>query len=265
MAKPSRYRALLVDMDGVLWRGQEPIEENLQVLRTLDLPMVFLTNNSTTTRARYLERLRALGLQVPETHVLTSGYAAALWLKRRGITRTFVIGEEGITAELQALEIAFEVRPEAVLQEGYQPEAVVVGLDRSLSYHKLWAGQRSILQGALFVATNTDATYPTETGPAPGAGTVVSALQTACGREPHIVIGKPQPQMFRLALEILKAEPDQVLMIGDRWDTDIVGARKLKIPALLVLTGVTSAEEVPQGTDGVTVVKNLAEWLRTPS
>ncbi len=262
---PSRYRALLVDMDGVLWRGQEPIAENLEVLRNLDLPMVFLTNNSTTSRARYLERLHALGLPVPETHVLTSGYAAALWLKRRGILKTFVIGEEGITRELEHLGIRHETRPEVVLEEGYQPEAVVVGLDRHLSYRKLWAGQRSILQGALFVATNTDATYPTETGPAPGAGAVVSALQTACGREPHIVIGKPQPQMYRLALEILKAEPAQVLMIGDRWDTDIVGARKLGIPALLVLTGVTTAEEVPQGTDGVTVVQSLKEWLQSPS
>ncbi len=263
--KPSRYRALLVDMDGVLWRGQEPIEENLKVLRALDLPMVFLTNNSTTTRARYLERLRALGLEVPETHVLTSGYAAALWLKRRGILKTFVIGEEGITQELELLGIRYETDSDAVLQRGYQPEAVVVGLDRRLSYAKLWAGQRSIQKGALFVATNTDATFPTETGPAPGAGAVVSALQTAAGREPHIVIGKPQPQMFRLALEILKVEPEQALMIGDRWDTDIVGARRLKIPALLVLTGVTSADEVPASTEGVTVVQNLSRWLQSPA
>ncbi len=263
--KPSRYRALLVDMDGVLWRGREPIEENLRALRSLNLPMVFLTNNSTTSRARYLERLHALGLKVPETHVLTSGYAAALWLKRRGILQTFVIGEEGITQELQGLQIHYETDPEVVLEGRYQPEAVVVGLDRGVSYRKLWAGQRCILNGALFVATNTDATYPTETGPAPGAGAMVSALQTATGREPHVVIGKPQPQMFRLALEILKVEPEQALVIGDRWDTDIVGARRLKIPALLVLTGVTSADEVPQGTDGVTVVKDLTTWLQQAS
>ncbi len=261
MKPPIQYRALLVDMDGVLWRGHTPIPDNVEVLKSLLLPKVFLTNNSTRARVQYRDRIRELGIEVDLGHILTSSYAAALWLKKRGFQKVFAVGEEGLVEELTAAGIEVHTDPDWILVRDAQPEAVVVGTDHHVTYRKIWAAQRAILQGAIFVATNLDATYPVESGVAPGAGTIVAAVQTASGREPHAVMGKPHPTLYTLALEILGVQPHEALMIGDRWDTDIIGARKLGIPALWVLTGVTQDVETRPQDPGVQVARTLREWV----
>ncbi len=262
---PIPCRALLVDMDGVLWRGHTPIPENIEVLKEWSLPKVFLTNNSTKGRARYRDRIRALGIEVDLDHILTSSYAAARWLQKRGYRQAFVVGEEGLVEELEAQGIEVHTDPRWILEEGHRPEAVVVGTDHGLTYEKIWAAQRAITEGAIFVATNSDATYPVESGLAPGAGTILAAVQTAAGRAPHVIMGKPSPILFTQALEILGVRPEEALMIGDRWDTDIVGARKLGIPALWVLTGITQKVEQPPDDPHIYIARTLRDWITQPS
>jgi len=247
------YDALIVDVDGVVWRDGEPIPENVEALRRLireGARIVFLTNNSTKSRRLYAEKLsQAINARISVDSIVNSGYSAAAWLARtRGPTRVLPIGEEGLIDEL--------------VGAGHTPltshdwplaEAVVVGLDRNLSYRKLAAAHKAILRGALFVATNQDNAYPVPGGTEPGAGSLVALLSTSTGRRPDFDAGKPGEWILRLALEAA-GSPRRPLIVGDRLDTDIEMARRAGVPGLLVRTGVhRDAGPGP----GYTVVDNL--------
>ena len=236
-----RYRLLLVDLDGVVWRGGRLIEENIAWLRRareMGAEVVFVTNNSTRSRRLYAERLTGvMGYRVETRDVVTSGYAVARLVRERsGPSRVLVLGEEGLVEELAAqghlvLNISDPVRCPV--------DYVVVGLDRMLSYQKLRAAHEAVKRcGARIAASNTDNVIPVERGDAPGAGAVLAALTASTGAEPALVAGKPEPYMYRLVLEERGVDPSEALAIGDRCDTDIEAARRAGVDSVLVLTGV---------------------------
>lgn len=238
-------QALIIDMDGVLWRGRQPlpgVADFFDLLSENSIRFLLATNNATATRESYVERLSAMGIAVKREQVLTSSAATAQWLQDqlpRG-SRVLVVGEEGLVRALTT--VGFEVinDPHA---NGREPvAAVLVGLDRKFTYDKLRAASRAIRAGARFIATNADLTYPAEEGLVPGAGSLVAAIRAASSVTPTI-IGKPYRPMFDAALELLQTPPAQTAMLGDRLDTDIEGAHNAGLKTILVLTGVSTAEE----------------------
>lgn len=255
-----RYRLLLVDLDGVVWRGSRLLRENIEWLRRargLGASIVFVSNNSTRSRRVYSERLtRIMGFNVGIEDVVTSGYAVARWLRENnGPSRILVVGEEGLVEELlQQGHWVLSIGDGARCPVDY----VVVGLDRNLTYARLRAAHRAIRQcGAHLVAANDDASVPVENGDEPGAGAVLAALERSTGVRALFVAGKPNPYMYELVLKQRNIEPGHALVIGDRCDTDIAAAEKLGIDSVLVLTGV--AGERGERCEATYVVATLAD------
>lgn len=242
---PENLSAFIFDLDGVIWRGQTPIDgavEAVNALRAAGKTCLYCTNNSRLAQAQFGERLRAIGLQLEDADVMNSSAAAAFYLQSQfenGFT-VFAIGEEGMKTELA--RVGATVLTDAAAEARAEAEVVVVGIDRFFTYDKLRLAQRFILNGARFIATNPDSTFPTENGLVPGAGSLVAAVQTASGKSP-LVIGKPQPTMVRLCLERFNLDPDTTVMIGDRLDTDIACGHRGGIRSILVNTGVHNAAD----------------------
>jgi len=235
-----RYDGYLVDLDGVLWAGSKVFPEAVEAvnrLHSMGKAVVFLTNNSTRSRSQYVQRLRSVGVDwATEGDVVNSGYATSRYLvERYGRLSVFPVGDTGLCVELVLQGHSLVSQADCWTAE---VDAVVVGMDPSLTYSKLGAAAEAIRRGALFVATNPDKTFPTERGLMPGAGTMLAALEAASAREPEINVGKPHRPIFEIALQALSVGSDRVLVIGDRLDTDIAGARAVGLDSALVLTGV---------------------------
>lgn len=238
----SRFSAVLMDMDGVLYRGHMPlpgVSELLALFERRDIAYACVTNNSTLTPAQYEAKLASMGIRMPAARVITSSVATRRYLERllpRG-TPAYYIGMEGLH--------------EALFGDGYfvyderHPQVVVSGLDSEATYAKLKLATLAIRAGARFVGTNPDASLPTDEGLVPGAGSLQALLRAATDVEP-VVIGKPAPAMFQTAIDLLGADPLRTLTIGDRLDTDIAGAKAAGLAAALVLTGVTTPELLAQ-------------------
>jgi HAD superfamily hydrolase (TIGR01457 family) len=234
-----RYDAFLFDLDGVLYRGADPIPgapEAVAALREAGRGIAFMTNNSARTPAAVAERLASAGVPASPEEVVTSAEPTARLLVARGCRSAFVVGEEGIREALGAAGIELrDGEPEAV-------DAVVVGWDRSADYAKLRTASILVERGAAFVGTNGDASFPAADGTRwPGAGALLAVIATTTGAEPEIV-GKPNPPMFETALE--HAGGGRPLVVGDRLDTDVAGAASLGWDSLLVLTGISSREDL---------------------
>jgi 4-nitrophenyl phosphatase len=251
-------RVVLFDMDGVLYRGQTVlpgVHELLDFCAQHEIRTACITNNATRTQQQYAEKLAGLGLPIPGEHVLTSALATGYYLRQhypRG-TRVCALGMEGLHDALFG-DAYFVSDTEA-------PDLVVQGADFALTYEKLRVGCLALRSGARFIATNPDRTFPSEEGLLPGAGSQVAMLQAASGVEP-LFVGKPQPTMFRVALDMLDSPPEVVLMVGDRLDTDIAGARSAGLASVLALTGVTRRDEIdgsPHPPD--LVVEDMRELL----
>jgi len=235
---------IIFDMDGVIYRGNEPIKgakEVIEFLKSKKIPFIFLTNNSTKNARMYKEKLEKMGIKVEENQIVTSGYATARYLEKhfeKG--NVFVIGGKGLLEEIKAIDwpvISLEEAKEKWREINY----VVVGLDPQLTYEKLKYGCLAIRNGAHFIGTNPDTTYPSEEGILPGAGAIIAALKTATEKEP-LIIGKPNEPVFEVVKEKLNA--DEIWVVGDRLDTDIVFAKKINAKAIMVLTGVNTLEDV---------------------
>lgn len=232
---------LVSDMDGVLWRGPSPLPGVAQLLGWLrgeGIPFALATNNSSREPREYVKRLAEMGAAIDAERIVTSALAAADWLLRTrgpGIG-VHALGGSGLKAALEAagMRLLAEGRPD-------QAEVVAAGIDFDLTYRKLAAAARQISGGAAFVGTNGDVTYPSEDGLLPGAGSILAALQACTGVAPF-VIGKPGPAIFEMALRRLGTPAERTVMVGDRLDTDIVGARRAGLRTILVLTGIDSAE-----------------------
>lgn len=256
--------AFLLDMDGVLYVGEKPIEgaqETIQKLRNQGKKLAFLTNNSTRTRKGYLEKLSRIGLEINHEEIMTSAYATALRLTNCGNgKKCYVIGEEGLKDELK--NAGFEIMTR---ENSEKASFVVVGMDRNLTYEKIWGGLSAILAGADFIATNPDPTYCTENGLAPGAGASVGALSAAAEREPSEVIGKPSTYMIEMLVEELDVSPEKTAIVGDRIDTDVLAGKKAGLTTILVLTGVNLEKDLEKIEDADKkpdyVLKSIAELL----
>jgi 4-nitrophenyl phosphatase len=239
----SALRGLLIDLDGVVFTGREPIPGSgdfLAEARRRGVKFLLVTNNSTTSPELVAERLRGMRIEVTPPEILTSAQAAAAYVRARAGrgARVRIVGEAGLQ---QAVE---EVGMVVVTNGMGRADWVIAGLDREFTYEKLTGATRAIMAGAQFVATNADALLPIEGGQVvPGAGTIVAAIQTATSMPP-IVVGKPEPGLFEHGLRRLGGlRPDQVAMIGDRLDTDVVGGRRAGLHTILVLSGVTTPAE----------------------
>lgn len=246
---------LIIDMDGVLWHGNKAMPglgDFFQLLRTKKLPFVLATNNASLTQQQYIEKLSSMNIEVEAKEILTSSMATVSYLCEHlpaDKKRVFVIGEDGLKQPLLendfVLTDLYEVdQPEKGIT-GRTADIVVSGLDRTLTWDKLATATLNINAGAAFYATNSDSTLPTELGEVMGNGGVLAALESVTGVKP-ISIGKPEPILYEQALKILGTTKDTTIAIGDRLNTDILGAVNAGIRSVLVLTGVSSAEDVKQ-------------------
>lgn len=231
----ANIHALLIDLDGVLWVGEQTLPGVADFFAFLDAHSIryILVSNNATRRAAYtVERLKRIGVDMPPQRVLTSAEATPRWLatKMPELRRVYVIGENALCETLSEANI------QPVTENA---DAVVVGLDRQLTYAKLERATLEIRRGAKFIATNTDRTLPTERGLTPGAGAIVAALVAATDVQP-LVIGKPGRPMFDIALEMAGTAPQETAMLGDRLDTDIDGAAAVGLTTIMVLTGVST-------------------------
>lgn len=240
-------RAVILDMDGVIWLDADilpGVPDFFVWLCERGIPYAMATNNSSKAVAEYRTRLNNLGIPIGDEHILTSGVVTADELARTypPDTPIYVIGSDSLVRLLA--ERGYPVDPD-------QAQVVVVGLDVTLTYEKLLIAGQRILGGAEFIGTNGDLTLPVPSGLAPGNGSIIAALQAMTGRTARLM-GKPEPAMFRAAINRLGVTPLQTLMIGDRLDTDILGAQQAGLRTALVLTGVSRAEEIgPITPDGV--------------
>jgi 4-nitrophenyl phosphatase len=235
-------RAFVIDMDGVLWQGERPMPglgEFFQTLRERQLRFVLATNNASQTPEQYVAKLAGLGVDVQRDEVLTSAQATALYLRQQSPngSRVFAIGEDGVQQALA--EQGFSLG--GLYEVGAQ--YVVCGMDRGLSWDKLATATLNIRAGAGFVGTNPDLTLPTERGVTHGNGAILAALQAATGVAP-VVIGKPEPIMYQQAMARLGVDPAVTAAIGDRLETDILGAVRAGIRSVLVLSGIATRDQL---------------------
>jgi len=250
-ALPDRVRLVIFDLDGVIYRGLEPIEgarELVAALHAAGVAVRFATNNSMVERAGYVTRLRGLGITTSVDEIVTSTSATVEHLRRHApqVRSVLAIGADGMEAELRVAGLSVLMAGDPSLADHVGGpldgafDAVIVGLDPAVDYKRLAVAMRAILDGARFIATNADSRYPTATGFLPGAGSIVAALAAATGAPPE-VIGKPSPAMFRAILEASNVPPAEAIVIGDNPDADVAGARRAGCAAILVLTGVADA------------------------
>lgn len=230
---------LIIDMDGVLYRGDEAVpgaKEFFAFLRTHPIGFILATNNSTRTAQQCVDKLARIGIEVALSEILTSSQATAMYLETLAPpgTRVYVIGEEG-------LETAMRERGYIISGDG--AEFVVVGMDRRLTYEKLKTATLLIRQGARFIGSNPDKTLPTEEGFIPGAGAMLAALEASTGLSPTI-IGKPERILFELAVAKLGSSKEDTAIIGDRLDTDVLGGYNAGLTTILVLSGATTRQDV---------------------
>ncbi|MHB8596045.1 MAG: HAD-IIA family hydrolase [Ktedonobacteraceae bacterium] len=228
----------LTDMDGVILRGTTLIPgaaEFIQRLQMKEIPFLILTNNSLYTQRDLQMRLSYMGLDVPAEAIFTSALATAQFLHdQRPGGRAFAIGESGLTTALH--DIGYVLTDQ-------EPEYVVLGETVSYSFDRIARAIRFVLAGARFIATNPDVMGPGEGGIVPATGAVAALISAATGVKPYY-IGKPNPLMMRTALRTLNAHSEDSVMIGDRMDTDMVAGIESGLRTILVLTGVTSREQV---------------------
>ncbi|MET0805861.1 MAG: HAD-IIA family hydrolase [Lacisediminihabitans sp.] len=238
MSERGEIECWLTDMDGVLVHENHPLpgaSDLLQQWRDQGKPYLVLTNNSIFTPRDLSARLKASGLDVPEDRIWTSALATADFLaSQMPGGSAFVIGEAGITTALH--EAGF-------IMTDTDPDYVVVGETRNYSFEAITRAIRLIGAGARFIVTNPDATGPSSEGPLPATGAVAALITKATGKEPYVV-GKPNPMMFRSAMNKIGAHSENTGMIGDRMDTDIVAGIEAGLHTILVLTGISDQAEI---------------------
>jgi NagD protein len=231
-------QGFLIDMDGVIYRGSELIAgaaRFVNMLRQSDTPFLFLTNNSQRTRRDVATRLRRMGIQAEERHVFTCAMATARFLAQQKPNGTaYVIGEGGLLHALHTNGYSIV---------DHDPDYVVVGEGRAITFEMFETAVRMIQKGAKLVATNLDPNCPTQQGMRPGCGAIVALLETATGRKAFSV-GKPSPVMMRAARKELGLSADETIMIGDTMETDILGGVQMGYRTILVLSGSTRKEDV---------------------
>jgi HAD superfamily hydrolase (TIGR01450 family) len=233
------YDAALLDLDGVVYLGPDPIPQAAAAVataRAAGMRTAFVTNNASRRPAAVAQHLSQLGIPAQPADVVTSGQAAVRWLAERLVPgdKVLVLGSPGLAEEVEAGGFA-------PVRQATGAAAVVQGLEPRTAWTDLAEAAVAIEAGALWVAGNTDATYPSPRGLLPGNGALVEALVLTTGKRP-VVVGKPEPELHRASVERVQAA--HPLVVGDRLDTDVLGANRAGTDSLLVLTGVTRREEL---------------------
>jgi 4-nitrophenyl phosphatase len=228
---------MIIDLDGVIWRGDTLLHGAASLFKELNqrnLPYIIATNNSTTTPQDVCKRALSYGLDIKQERILTSSQAAVHFLQDQipNGSKVFMIGEEGLRSALE--NHSFMITSTSV-----GAQAVVVGLDRDVTWEKMAEAAYAIEGGALFLGTNSDPSLPSERGLAPGTGAILHALQITTGIDP-ITVGKPESYLFSQALEKLGTRPMDTLVLGDRLSTDIQGGIGAGLLTALLMTGATS-------------------------
>ena len=229
---------IILDCDGVVWRGSKPVsgaKSTLENLEEAGYKIGFVTNNSSLSRKGFYKKFQKLGFSPINFTIINSGYGAAIFLKDKKIDDILVIGEKGLWDELALQNL--------VLSETYEShlKAVCIGWDRHLTWTKLADAMWVIIHNkGLFVGTNPDNSFPFEDRLVPGAGAGIAALSNACGKEPDIIVGKPSRFLLDLAMkEMGCSSPSKAVFIGDRLSTDISAGINAKVDTILVQTGIS--------------------------
>ncbi len=254
-------RHVVMDMDGVLYRGDDAVPgaiETMDILHKQGIKVAFLTNNASRHREELMDKLARLGVPCALEQVWGSAYTTARYLVSEAPNaRIFVIGMPGMIREMTEAGLT-------VVSSHKDATHVVVGLDRGITYEKLKQAHHAICSGAIFIATNGDATFPdSPTTTSPGAGAIIAALHMSTDVQP-IIIGKPEPLGISLIASSWGVGPEAIVAVGDRLDTDIVSAKGFGCLAVLVLTGIAQrdeAEQVPDEYRPDVVIDNLTELL----
>jgi phosphoglycolate/pyridoxal phosphate phosphatase family enzyme len=276
---------LLVDLDGVLYRGAAPVPGVAEVLAaraTAGDDVVYVTNNSMWYRAEYVDRIAGMGAPVTADRIVSAPRATGVYLRDRepSVEHVLTVGAAGLDRELEdagfrvtrAGDAGQLIRGGGIegtdggngWEAAGRPGAVVVGLDPAIDYLRLAVAADCIRAGAVFVATNRDPVYPTEQAVRPGAGSIVAAVETASGVTP-ITIGKPEPYLLEEAARAADRDPREAVMIGDGLGTDIAAANAVGARSILMLTGVTTRDDVtraPEGARPTAVATDAAELAR---
>ena len=235
MNRPTAY---ILDLDGVVYRGRTVIPgacESIERLRSSGPGVVFLTNNATRTREAIARRLVDMGILCNAGDVISSAYAASVYIKENyGSSTIYPVGEQGLVEELERAGHTINER---------DADYVVAGLDREFTYEKLARALDLLMNGAGFIATNNDTMLPTEHGFLPGAGSMVAAIQAASGVVPY-VIGKPNKPIMDVLLKEYGLKSEECVMVGDRLETDILAGIKAGMRTVLVLTGASGKEDI---------------------
>jgi 4-nitrophenyl phosphatase len=251
------YKGYLIDLDGTMYRGDELIEsagEFVKELHKKNTPYLFITNNSSRTQEAISQKLNGMGVPSSPEQVVTSSVAAAMYLKglKQGAS-CYVIGEEGLYETLQ--DEGFVITEEA------HCDFVVMGIARNITYEKYAKACLAIRNGADFLITNSDKAIPTERGLLPGNGALSSVITVSTGINP-IVVGKPEPVIMEAALSKLALNKEDIVMIGDNYDTDIWAGIQAGIDTIMVFTGITQKEEMAKLKVKPTYhVTDLGEWM----
>ena len=248
----NKQPALLIDLDGTIYKGNRIIEGAVDFIHRLDqagIHYLFVTNRGNRTAQVITNSLISMGLNCRVEHILTSAMATADYLKNE--KTAYWIGEQGLSQAMENAGIEFD---------DINPDVVIAGYDRKFNYQKLTIATRLILNGSKFIATNDDHIISVEDGILPEAGPIVAAIQKATAIEP-LIIGKPHSAMIHSACERLNVEPGQCIIIGDNLSTDILTGVKHGLLSALVLTGVTQAQDLQVSEIKPTwVVNNLHEF-----
>ncbi len=247
MRLADRFDGFLFDLDGVVWRGEEAIPGAAQTiarLREAGKRVVFLTNNASRSPRQYAVKLMRMLIPTQPADVVTSGHVVIEHLRNIGLRtgdRVHLCAAPGLSQLLRADGLVPTSQTAGV-------QALVVAWNPKLTFEDIRRAADVARADVPFVAANNDATYPGEMGLLPGSGAILASIEVAAGRR-ATVVGKPKPEMFRLALERAGSEPSRSLVCGDRPETDVAGARAAGVPVALVLTGVTRESDLAAVTD----------------
>jgi 4-nitrophenyl phosphatase len=235
----AQVRCFLLDMDGTFYLGNRLIDGALKFINTIQgqgIDFLFLTNNSSRRRHEYAQKFSSLGLDIPNTKIFTSGEATALYIRRAYPQASlYVVGTPSLQEEFR--QHGFKLKEDA-------PDVAVLGFDTTLTYEKLWKLCDFVRAGLPYIATHPDFNCPTIDGYMPDIGAMIAFVKASTGREPDVVIGKPNRPIIDAVAEKLQRSLDELAMIGDRLYTDIALGTTSGITTILVLSGETKLEDL---------------------